>query len=269
MKNTDKIRCHQIFTALSPALLLGAVLFLSGCATSTPAPAMPNFRPATSVGVYLPAPASLGARNIYHEVGPYDSLWRISSTYGVDMDTIMRVNNLSDPTKLKKGQKLLIPGTRGPRPNIPLFMTPRWTHIVIHHTATDQGSSYSIDQLHLKRGWDNGMGYDFLIDNGTRGKTMGQIEVGPRWLKQTDGAHTKQGDWNKKAIGIALVGNYSEGKLPQPMLESLVTLVAILKNFYRIPDQNIMGHRDVPGAATECPGKLFPWSEFKRRIVIY
>jgi LysM repeat protein len=230
---------------------------------------MPNFKPASSLGVYLPAPSSMGPRDIYHEVGPYESLWRIASTYGVDMETIMRVNHLTDSTKLKKGQKLLIPGTRGPRPNIPLFMSARWTHIVIHHTATDEGSAFSIDKLHLNRGWENGMGYDFLIDNGTRGKVMGQIEVGPRWLKQMDGAHTKQGDWNKKAIGIAVVGNYSMDNLPQPMLESLVLLVATLKNFYRIPDQNIVGHRDVPGAATECPGKIFPWNELKRRVRMY
>ena len=113
------------------------------------------------------------------------------------------------------------------------------------------------------------MGYDFLIDNGTRGKTIGQIEVGPRWLKQMPGAHVKVGDWNQKSIGIAVVGNYSEARLPDPMLDSLTFLVLTLKNFYRIPDRNIIGHRDVPGAATECPGKFFPWNEFKRRLRSY
>jgi N-acetyl-anhydromuramyl-L-alanine amidase AmpD len=113
------------------------------------------------------------------------------------------------------------------------------------------------------------MGYDFLIDNGTRGKTIGQIEVGPRWLKQMPGAHVRVGDWNQKAIGIAVVGNYSEAGLPDKMLDLLTFLVLTLKNFYRIPDRNIIGHRDVPGAATECPGKFFPWNEFKRRLRTY
>ena len=79
----------------------------------------------------------------------------------------------------------------------------------------------------------------------------------------------KVGDWNQKSIGIAVVGNYSEAGLPDPMLDSLTFLVLTLKNFYRIPDQNIVGHRDVPGAATECPGKFFPWNEFKRRLRTY
>ena len=251
-------------------VLLAGASFLSGCASSSSSHSTmyPPGRPGSAISTVLPAPSG-APRDIYHEVGPSETLWRISSIYSVDMATIMRVNNLKNPTQIKNGMKLLIPKTRGPRANIPLFPTTRWTHIVIHHTATDQGSAFSIDGLHHQRGWENGMGYDFLIDNGTRGKASGQIEVGPRWIKQMDGAHTKQGDWNKKAIGIAVVGNYSETGLPDKMFDSLNFLVVTLKNFYRIPDQNIVGHRDVPGSATECPGKFFPWSEFKRRIRMY
>lgn len=262
---------HSSGSAWAFFVLLAGASFLSGCASSTPSHTTTMYQPArplSALTMILPAPAG-APRDIYHEVGPSETLWRISVIYSVDMATIMRVNHLTNQTQLKKGMKLLIPNTRGPRANIPLYPTTRWTHIVIHHTATDQGSAYSIDGLHRQRGWENGIGYDFLIDNGTRGKTMGQIEVGPRWIKQVDGAHTKQGDWNKKAIGIAVVGNYSETGLPDKMFDSLNFLVVTLKRFYRIPDQNIVGHRDVPGAATECPGKFFPWNEFKRRIKAY
>jgi len=249
--------------------VLGIAGFLSGCA-STPSRPVPVYQmPSTSrtpsaITTLLPAPAG-AMRDIYHEVGPSETLWRISTIYSVDMATIMRVNNLRSPA-LKNGMKLLIPNTRGPRPNIPLYPTTRWTHIVIHHTVTDQGSAYMINGLHKDRGFENGMGYHFLIDNGTRGKGLGQIEVGPRWIKQMQGAHTKVGDYNQKGIGIAVVGNYSETGLPDKMMDSLVFLVTTLKMFYHIPDQNIIGHRDAPGAATECPGKFFPWNEFKRRI---
>lgn len=249
-------------------LFLASAFILSGCATSKPPVVYQPPSTVSAIRVNLPSPNAV-PHDVYHEVGPSETLWRICSIYSVDMKTIMRVNNLTDPTQIKKGQKLLIPNTYGPRPNIPLYPTTRWTHIVIHHTATDEGSAYTIDSMHQQRGWENGMGYDFLIDNGTRGKTSGQIEVGPRWIKQKDGAHTKQGDWNKKAIGIAVVGNYSETGLPDKMFDSLVFLVTTLKKFYGIPEQNIVGHRDVPGAATECPGKFFPWTELKRRIRMY
>jgi LysM repeat protein len=263
--SADQFRCRRVLALLT---FLAGVSFLSGCESYAPPAVYHPPRTVSAIVVNLPSPNAI-PHDIYHEVGPSETLWRICSIYNVDMKTIMRVNNLTDPKQIKKGQKLLIPKTLGPRPNIPLFPTTRWTHIVIHHTATDDGSAYSIDSLHHQRGWENGMGYDFLIDNGTRGKASGQIEVGPRWIKQMDGAHVKQGDWNKKAIGIAVVGNYSETGLPDKMLDSLVFLVATLRKFYNIPDQNIVGHRDVPGASTECPGKFFPWAEFKRRIKIY
>jgi len=266
--STDQLRSLR-----TPAVLIAllGMSLLSGCASSSPAvfsPFRSNAAPTASMVTYIPV-SQYAPHDVYHEVGPFESVWSISKTYNVDMETIMRVNHITDPSQIKKGRKLLIPNTMGPRSNILLFPTTRWTHIVIHHTATDDGNALYIDKLHHERGWENGMGYHFLIDNGTRGKTSGQIEVGPRWKKQMQGAHTKQGDWNQKAIGIAVVGNYSETGLPETMLAQLIFLVETLKTYYRIPDQNILGHRDVPGAATECPGKFFPWSEFKRRIRVY
>src|SRR5687768_8035868 len=48
---------------------------------------------------------------------------------------------------------------------IPSAPARRWNWIVIHHSATDNGSATSFDRSHRARGWD-GMGYDFVIDNG-------------------------------------------------------------------------------------------------------
>jgi len=39
-----------------------------------------------------------------------------------------------------------------------------------------------------------------------------------------------------------------------------------LKKYYNIPNSRILGHGQVKGASTECPGKRFPWSEFRRRL---
>ncbi len=239
---------------------LWLVGFGAGCATG-PRPSQPMVATSVVGNTAFSAP-----QNIYHIVGPSETLWRISKTYGVDMQTLLAANHLSDPTKIKNGQQLLIPNTRGPKPMIPLYPTTRWTYIVIHHTATHEGDAFSIDQLHHRRGFWNGLGYHFLLDNGTEGKVDGQIQVGPRWIKQMDGAHANADGMNQKGIGIALVGNFSEKRVSEAELESLVFLVKTLKNYYHIPDKNIIGHRDVPGKITECPGKNFPWDEFKRRI---
>ena len=239
-------------------------LILSGCA-GTPPPPPGAFGPAPSVvmpgGISFTRP-----QTITHIVGPSETLWRISKTYGTDIDTLMRVNRLSDPEKIKNGQRLIIPNTFGPRPIIPLYPSNRWSHIVIHHTATEGGNAHSIDQLHHKRGFGNGLGYHFLIDNGTDGKQDGQIEVGPRWIKQQDGAHANAGGMNEKGIGISLVGNYSERPVTQRQLDALAFLVKTLQNYYRIPNHNVIRHSDVPGKNTECPGTRFPWVSFRQRL---
>ena len=110
------------------------------------------------------------------------------------------------------------------------------------------------------------MGYDFLIDNGTEGKQDGQIETSSRWIKQEDGAHCKADDMNCRGIGICLVGNFNKERVTQKQLDSLVYLVRILRNYYKIPVANILGHGQVSGAKTECPGKALPLAELKARV---
>ena len=68
------------------------------------------------------------------------------------------------------------------------------------------------------------------------------------------------------AIGIALVGNFSEKNVSSAELEALTFLVKTLQQYYRIPNDAVIRHRDVPGKHTECPGNNFPWAEFKRRL---
>jgi N-acetyl-anhydromuramyl-L-alanine amidase AmpD len=71
---------------------------------------------------------------------------------------------------------------------------------------------------------------------------------------------------NYKGIGICLVGNFNQERVSQKQLDSLAYLVNILREYYKIPIKNIVGHRQVNGAKTECPGKYFPWEEFKDRL---
>lgn len=47
---------------------------------------------------------------IYHEVKQGQTLWSIARAYGVDVQTLVRVNKLSDTTTLYTGQKLYVPG---------------------------------------------------------------------------------------------------------------------------------------------------------------
>ncbi len=47
---------------------------------------------------------------IYHTVKPGQTLYRISRTYGISETSLMRANGISDPTKVREGTRLFVPG---------------------------------------------------------------------------------------------------------------------------------------------------------------
>jgi murein DD-endopeptidase MepM/ murein hydrolase activator NlpD len=51
-----------------------------------------------------------GHLGVYHEVKQGQTLWSIARAYGVDVQTLARVNQVSDTTALYAGQKLYVPG---------------------------------------------------------------------------------------------------------------------------------------------------------------
>ncbi len=241
------------------ALLTALAALLTSCATPT-VPSHPVPYGVEKVSVPLTAPFE--RRDVTHVVAPGETLWRLSKMYDVKIEDIMRANNVTAPQALEMGQRLIIPRAVPLRLVIPLYPSDKWKYIIIHHSATDAGNALSLFRLHLRRGFWHGLGYHFVIANGTYGKEDGQIEISPRWVRQEDGAHCKASGMNHMGIGICLVGNFSKESVSRKQLESLVYLVNTLREHYRIPLKNIMGHGNVQGAATECPGTRFPWKEF-------
>lgn len=234
------------------------ILALNSCATIPvkPPPSVKEISPQTAM--FVPR------QNIVHVVAPGETLWRISKMYDVPVKDLLSANKLKTQT-LEKGQRLLVPDAAPITPVIPLYPSKKWKYIVIHHSATDEGSSLQFDRYHQSRGWE-GLGYHFVIDNGTKGKQDGQIEVSPRWLKQKNGAHCNANCMNERAIGICLVGNFNSESVSEKQLESLVYLTDKLREYYKIPLKRIMGHGQVRGAKTDCPGKKFPWVEFRQKL---
>jgi murein DD-endopeptidase MepM/ murein hydrolase activator NlpD len=51
---------------------------------------------------------------VYHTVKRHQTLWRICKTYGVDMDHVARINHIRDPSRIREGQKVFIPGAQEP-----------------------------------------------------------------------------------------------------------------------------------------------------------
>lgn len=148
--------------------------------------------------------ASLGGpKTIYHELGPMETIWRVSRMYDVTPESILSANKLGPNDPLQVGQTLVVPNARTIRNIINLYRNSQWKYIILHHTATGKGNAKTIHRAHWARGFFNGLGYHFLIDNGTLGKGDGQIEMSPRWIRQQCGAHCKANGMNERAIGSA------------------------------------------------------------------
>ncbi|MFC1675600.1 peptidoglycan recognition family protein [Planctomycetota bacterium] len=159
-------------------------------------------------------------------------------------------------------------------PNVPRGWIPpsrlekRWTAIVIHHSATNDGNAKIFDKYHKENRHWAGVGYDFVIGNG-RDSGDGQVEVTFRWREQKVGAHCKSSNnWaNIKAVGICLIGDFNRTSPTKKQMRSLVRLVRFLQQQYKIPKSRIYGHNTTPRARpTECPGKYFSMARFKAML---
>jgi N-acetylmuramoyl-L-alanine amidase len=150
----------------------------------------------------------------------------------------------------------------------PSWREKKWEAIVIHHSATDVGNSAVFDRKHREENHWEGVGYDFVIGNGTNSGD-GEVEVTFRWRGQITGAHCKTpNNWaNEEGIGICLVGNFNYTSPTTRQMQSLLKLVRFLQNRYKIPTSRIYGHGTTPGAhVTDCPGRRFPMAWLKSRL---
>jgi hypothetical protein len=146
----------------------------------------------------------------------------------------------------------------------------RWKAIIIHHSAQPEGNMAMIDKYHKDvNGWD-GVGYDFVIGNGSESRD-GQVEVTFRWKKQIAGAHcggTPNNRANEYGIGICLIGDFTETRPTRAQQAALTKLVRFLQKRYKIPARGVYGHGETPGytRGSICPGKYFNMPGFKRSL---
>lgn len=141
--------------------------------------------------------------------------------------------------------------------------------IVIHHTASTNNlddpkqAIRNIQYYHaVSRGWGD-IGYNFIIDQ------KGNIYEGRGGGPKVVGGHALA--VNKTSIGIAVLGNFEDQKVPKAVTQGLVRLIQQQANLYDLDVKDevkynsktypvVGGHRD--NAATSCPGanlyKLIP-----------
>lgn len=132
-------------------------------------------------------------------------------------------------------------------------------YIIIHHSGTENGNADIFRRSHKAKGWRD-IGYHYIIGNGTNSKD-GLVEKGR--VENTSGAHCNNDRMNFRSIGICLVGNFEKQKPTNKQLQSLEKLVRGLMNKYKIQYTRVLGHKEVKGASTACPGKNFDMKGFR------
>ncbi|MFG0292666.1 MAG: peptidoglycan recognition family protein [Phycisphaerales bacterium JB050] len=143
---------------------------------------------------------------------------------------------------------------------------PKWDGIVIHHTASIQGSLESVTRQHEMQGL-NGLGYHFLIGNGN-GAEDGELLVGYRWQEQQPGAHVAgpmSERYNATKIGICLIGDGDSRGFTSEQMSTLMQIVRAMQERFDIPDEAVELHRDV--ASTSSPGRFFPQASFENGLL--
>lgn len=116
--------------------------------------------------------------------------------------------------------------------------------LVIHHSASPRSvSAATIRGWHTDKGWSD-IGYHLVIEgDGT-----------PIWGRSIDkvGAHAK--GHNGDSIGVCVVGDNTNPDRcwTETQKRVLHRTVEYFESLY--PNIELYGHRDLPGAATLCPG---------------
>ncbi len=131
------------------------------------------------------------------------------------------------------------------------------THIIVHHTGAEEKDAEQVKRYHLSLGWRD-IGYNYVIER------YGNVVEG-RSL-DIPGAHCRAGGMNHKSIGVSVIGNMEEHCMLPDQHEALLGLLWDLVGCYGIPEENILGHREVPGAATACPGRFMDMDVLRREL---
>lgn len=126
--------------------------------------------------------------------------------------------------------------------------------MTLHHTAgpTSEGGDSAarmrqIQDFHInEREWCD-IGYHFVVDH------YGEIFQG-RSRSDRPGAHV--GGQNAGNVGVSMIGTFTTVDPPQSQIDGVVDIMTWAHETHGIPLNRdaVRGHREWPGASTQCPG---------------
>lgn len=125
-------------------------------------------------------------------------------------------------------------------------------YIIVHHTGRDIDFPLLVRLRHkYLRGWDD-IGYHHLIGNGRLLTVDGRLYPGRS--EEFEGAHAV--GYNGNSISVCLIGNLDLSVPTEAQLSTLFSLLERKILQYKIPTENVLGHRELPNVTKSCPGRL-------------
>ena len=131
--------------------------------------------------------------------------------------------------------------------------------IIIHHSLTKDSLTASwpaIRKYHKNLGWAD-IGYHFGIED-----INGGYEILTGRFPNVTGAHCR--GFNKKSIGICMVGNFDIDPPPAKQVKVLIKLIAYLMKTYSITV--LLGHCEL-NLLKSCPGKMFDMDKLRDDVL--
>lgn len=139
----------------------------------------------------------------------------------------------------------------------PLSRRPRTTTVVLHHSGTPM----ALHELHLANGWE-GVGYHYLIQRTGRVWALRPVGMIGRHAALPHAKPEDPPTWmEQQSIALCFEGNFEEGQPSSAQCDAGIDLIGQLAQRYPELGQ-VLGHREVPGCRTVCPGAGFPLGTF-------
>jgi N-acetylmuramoyl-L-alanine amidase len=135
----------------------------------------------------------------------------------------------------------------------------RPNYVIIHHTATSNCGE-TLQEFTTEGGREASAHY-VICEDGTVYHMLNDL------LRSHHAGESRWGnttDLNSSSIGIELNNNGYQ-PFTEAQINSLTILLGRLKNAYKIPDANFIGHGDIAPTRKEDPNWRFPWKELSEK----
>lgn len=152
------------------------------------------------------------------------------------------------PVRMGQGEWL-------PSPN---FDERRPSFVVIHHTSGDTAAR----AIRILTDPAGKVSAHYVI--GRDGRLVQLVEERLRAWHAGDSRWGGNADLNSSSIGIEL-DNSGDEPFAEPQITTLLSLLAELRDRYRIPDANFIGHGDIAPGRKVDPSRYFPWKRLAQQ----